>query len=120
MRRLLQLCIHLVFATLSVLISERLVPGMRVESLATAIWIALSLGILNVTLRPLLLFVALPVNFLTMGLFTLVINALILLLVGRIVPGFYLDSFWSALLCGVVLSLLNWFFSFLEPRGAVE
>jgi len=103
-------------ASFAVLLAEKFVPGMRVESWVTALWVALSLGFLNVTLRPLLLFVAIPVNFLTMGLFTLVINAGLLLLVGRFVPGFHLESFWSALLCGIVLSLLGWFFSFIDPK----
>lgn len=120
MRRILGWALHLLLASIAVLVTEKVVPGMRVESWITALWVAFALGILNVTLRPLLLFIAIPINFLSMGLFTLVINAGILLLIGRFVPGFHLESFWSALLCGMVLSLLGWFFSFLEPKTAVE
>ena len=69
----------------------------------------LILGILNSVLKPILVVLTLPVNILTLGLFTLVINALLVLLAARIVPGFEVVSFAAAFWFGLVLSVVNWF-----------
>lgn len=83
--------------------------GVHVDSFFTALVIAIVLGVINAFLKPILLLLTLPINILSLGLFTLIINAGLIMLATLIVPGFRVDSFWYAFLFGIVLSVLNWF-----------
>jgi len=85
--------------------------GVHVDNFYTALVLAVVLGIINAILKPILLLLTLPINVLSLGLFTLIINAALIMLATFIVPGFRIDSFWAAFLFGIVLSLLNWFVS---------
>jgi putative membrane protein len=82
-------------------------PGVHVASFTTALIVAIVLGLLNIFIKPILVILTLPVTILTLGLFLLVINALIILLCTNIVGGFHVDSFWTALIFSIVLSLLQ-------------
>lgn len=93
---------------LAVGITAYLLPGVRVSGIFAALITALLLGLVNVFIRPLLLILTLPLNILTLGLFTLVINALMVLLVAAIVPGFSVRGFWWAFLFGLVLAIVNY------------
>ena len=106
--------INLLIRTLAVGISARVVPGVKVTDWMAVIVMAVVLGILNTVLRPVFLLLTLPVNILTLGLFTLVINTVMVLLAAELVPGFKVDSFWTALIFSIVLSVVNWF---LEKLG---
>lgn len=88
--------------------------GVYVDNFYTALVIAIVLGIINAVLKPILLFLTLPINILSLGLFTLVINAALIMLTTVFVPGFKIDSFWIAILFGLVLSILNWLVSLFE------
>ena len=81
--------------------------GVKVPDLTTALVVAVALGIINTFVKPVLIMLTLPITMLTLGLFTFVINALIILLVSRLVPGFVVSSFWWALAFGLVLSIVN-------------
>lgn len=94
-------------ATLAIIVSAYLLPGVTVLSFFAAFATALVLGIVNAFIKPILVFLTLPLNILTLGLFTLVINALLIMLTGIIVPGFEVANFWWALLFGLILSLVN-------------
>jgi len=72
------------------------------------------LGAINAILRPILIFLTLPLTIMTLGLFVLVINALLVLLASYIVPGFIVDSFWSAFLFGIVLAIVSWVLQIFE------
>ena len=86
-----------------------IMPGVRVADFTSALVVALVLGIINAFLKPVLLILTLPINLLTLGLFTFVLNALLILLVSSIVPGFVVDGFLTALIFGIVLSIANTF-----------
>ncbi|MGH7896834.1 MAG: phage holin family protein [Candidatus Binatia bacterium] len=86
---------------------SQIVPGIRVEGLGPTIVAALVLGIFNAILRPILLILTLPLNLLTLGLFTFVINALMLALTAAVVPGFVVEGFGSALLAALLLSIVS-------------
>lgn len=101
--------INLLIRVLAVLISAYLLPGIHVENFFTALVVAIVLGIINAILRPILLILTLPINILTLGLFTFVINALLILLVASIVPGFVVANFWWALLFSLILSIVSGF-----------
>jgi putative membrane protein len=94
-----------VFALL--LITE-FVPGFSVENIYTAVIVAILLGIVSITLKPLLLLITLPINILTLGLFSFVINALMLWLVASFVEGFEIEGFVPALLGALILAVIHW------------
>jgi putative membrane protein len=97
-------------ATICVGIAAYILPGVKVDSVAAAIIVALVLGFINGFIRPIILLLTLPLNILTLGLFTFVINALLVELTALIVPGFHVAGFWYALLFSLVLSILSWLF----------
>lgn len=92
-----------------------LMPGVHVDGFSSALVVALVLGIINAFVKPVLIILTLPITILTLGLFTLVINALLILLVSNIVPGFKVDGFLWALAFGIVLSIANTFVHNLLP-----
>lgn len=92
-----------------VFVSAYILPGVKVDSFVTALVVAVVLGIVNAILKPILVLLTLPINLLTLGLFSLVINAVLILLVTAMVPGFTVAGFWTALVFSVVLSLVGWF-----------
>jgi putative membrane protein len=79
--------------------------GVHVAGFTTALIVAVVLGLLNIFIKPILVILTLPVTFITLGLFLLVINAIIILLCDTIVGGFGVDSFFTALLFSIILSL---------------
>ena len=93
---------------LALIVVSAIVPGVEVGSFFAALAAALILGLVNVLVRPVLLIISLPITILTFGLFSFVINALMLELVASIVKGFTITSFGSALLGAIVLTLINW------------
>ena len=98
--------------TLAVLVAVYLVKGIHYQSPLDLVMASLVLGIINAVFRPFLMFLALPLLIFTLGLFTLVINALVLFFVGNLLsPHFTVDSFWSAfwgaLVCSIVSVVLN-------------
>ena len=94
----------LITAALVVVISY-FMKGVVVEQFTTAIIVAIVLGLLNLFVKPVLVLFTLPVTFLTLGLFLLVINAIIILLCDHFVDGFDVSSFWTALFFSIILSL---------------
>lgn len=84
-----------------------LVPGIEIGSIQSALIICVIIALINIFIRPLVTFITLPINLLTLGLFGLVVNALLFLLAGYFAPGVSIDSFWSALLGSVIFSLLG-------------
>ena len=92
---------------LAIIITAYLLPGVRVTGFFAAMVTALILGLINAVIRPVLILLTLPLNILTLGLFTLVINALLVMLAAAVVPGFAVQGFWWALLFGLVLAIIN-------------
>lgn len=103
----MQILISWLISALAILATAYVLPGVRIESFFTALVTAVVLGIINSILKPILLLLTLPINVLTLGLLTFVINALLVLLAAQIVPGFKVDGFWWALAFSIVLSLVN-------------
>jgi putative membrane protein len=102
----MKIVLRLLVYTCAVLITAWLLPGVTVENFATAVMVAIALAIVNTFIRPILIFLTIPVTIVTLGLFLLVINALIILLIGKIVPGFIVEGFWWALFFSVILSII--------------
>jgi putative membrane protein len=93
--------------SVAVFIASYLLEGVKVRSFFTAILVAIVLALINTFIRPIILFLTLPLTILTLGLFVLVINALILMLIDRLLDGFEIRNFWWAVGFSIVLSLLN-------------
>jgi putative membrane protein len=104
---MVRLLIKWLLHTLALIITAKLVPGFVVVSLAAALIAALVIGLLNVTLGFVLKLITLPLAIVTLGLFFLVINALILKLASGVVPGFYVHTWGAALIGALVLAVLN-------------
>jgi putative membrane protein len=97
---------------LAVLLAAYILPGVHVEHYGYALLVALVLAVVNFIVKPILILFTIPITVLTLGLFLLVINALMILLVDYFVtPGFLVDGFWWALAFSLILSVLNSLFS---------
>ncbi len=112
--------IRLFLSSLAVILTAYLLPGVEVASFMSALIVAALLGLLNVTVRPLLVILTIPFTVLTLGLFLLVINAGIILLANAIVPGFEVDGFWWALAFSLILSILSSLFYDLAGKDTVN
>lgn len=95
----------------AVLLTAYLLPGVHVEHYGYALLVAAVLSVANVIVKPILVIFTIPITILTLGLFLLVINAVIILLVDYLTPGFNVDGFWWALAFSLILSILNSLFS---------
>lgn len=94
--------------TVAILLASQFVPGINVDTLSTAVIAACVLGLINIFLRPVLVFLTLPLSILTLGLFYFFINAFLLELVAYLVKGFEVRDFFSAFLGSLVISLVSW------------
>lgn len=88
--------------------ATQLVPGIEVRGVFSLLLTALVFGLVNAVIRPVLVLLSLPLTFLTLGLFLLVVNAAMLGLTAWLLPGFRVDGFWPALFGAVVVSLTSW------------
>ncbi len=107
--------------TLAIMTAAYLFSGIHVNGFGTALFAALVLGILNAFFRPILFILTLPINVLSLGLFTFVINAVLLLMTSGVIGGLVVDGFGSALFGSLIISLVSLLLSsFVSDRGRVE
>lgn len=95
----------------AVLLTAYLLPGVHVEHYGYALLVAALLSLANAIVKPILVVLTIPITILTLGLFLLVINAVIILLVEHLTPGFEVDGFWWALAFSLILSIFNSIFT---------
>lgn len=105
---MLRLLIGWLIVTGAILLAAYLVPGVRVRSVGSAAVAAAILGIVNLILKPIAMFLSFPFIFLTLGLFIFVVNALLFWLVAEIAPGFEVKNFWAALLGALIVSVVSY------------
>lgn len=103
----MKLIIKILLTAVAVVLLAKLLPGIAVEGYTTAIIVAIVLGLLNLIVRPILIFLTLPATIITLGLFLFVINACIILLADNLISGFEVSSFWTALLFSILLTVLQ-------------
>jgi putative membrane protein len=101
--------IRLLVSALAAMLSAYLLPGVKIDNFITALILALVLAVLNLLVKPVLIILTLPVTIVTLGLFLLVINAIIILLASHLVSGFRVNGFWWALLFSIVMTIINSF-----------
>jgi len=101
------LLLHWLISTASLLVVAYILPGIQLQGVGTAIVAAIVIGLINATLGFVLKIITFPITILTLGLFWLAINALMLQLASYIVPGFYVSGFWAAFFGAIVLSIVS-------------
>lgn len=104
---MLALLLKLIGLTLAVLFAGWIVPGISVANFGAAAIAGIVIVFVNTFIKPVLILLTLPINILTLGLFILVINALLFMFVAYLVPGIEINSFWSAFWGALVLSILS-------------
>lgn len=107
--------VHFVVSTFAILIAAYLLPGIEVTPVG-ALVLAVVLGLINVFLKPLITLLTLPLNIVTLGLFSLVVNALIIIGAGVFVPGFSVVGFWGAFFFAILVSLITGLFGHFGKR----
>lgn len=98
---------RLLINTVSIFVVSYVLPGIQVDTFLTALVVAVVLAVLNVTLKPLLILLTIPLTVITFGLFLLVVNVLVLYAADALIDGFHIAGFWWALLFSLLVSLLN-------------
>jgi putative membrane protein len=98
----------IIINTIAVLVTSYILPGIHLHNFFTALAVAVVLGIVNAILRPIIFILTLPINILTLGLFSFVIMGLLVYLVSAIVPGFKVDNFGWAILFALIVAVINW------------
>ncbi|MEE9363039.1 MAG: phage holin family protein [Cellulophaga sp.] len=103
----MKLILRILLSAIAVIILSKILPGIGVDNYTTAIIVAVVLSLLNFIVKPILVILTLPVTILTLGLFLLIINAIIILLADNLISGFSVDSIWWAILFSLLLSFLQ-------------
>lgn len=103
----MKLILRILLSALAVVILAKILPGISVDTYTTAIIVAIVLSILNFIVKPILVILTLPITILTLGLFLLIINAIIILLADNLISGFNVSNIWWALLFSLLLSFLQ-------------
>ena len=107
--------------TFAIIVTSYLLDGIYVSGFISAFFAAAILSMLNAFFRPILLILTLPINVLSLGFFTFVINALMLMMVSGVIPGFNVSGFWSAVFGSLLISVVSWgLTSFIGERGTVK
>lgn len=115
------LMVRWLMLTVAIMAAAYLLPGIEVKGVFSAFFAAAILGILNALLRPLLLLLTLPLNILTLGLFTFVINALMLMMASGVIAGFHIAGFWSAVFGSLIIGVISWLLtSLVNDQGHME
>lgn len=104
----MKLILKILITAGALLLIQGFIPGIVVDGFYTALIVAFLLGIINLTIRPILLLLTFPINFMTLGLFTFVINGFLFWFIATFVEGFKVSSFWVAILGAFIISLIKW------------
>ncbi|WP_216638516.1 phage holin family protein [Endozoicomonas arenosclerae] len=112
---MLSLILYFLINGLAVFITARILKGVEIKSYGSAVLVSILLAVVNTFVKPILFFLTLPITILTLGLFTLVLNALMLMIVDYFMDSFKIDGFWWAVIMSIVLSIVNAMLFFLIP-----
>ena len=99
--------VRLLILAIAIFVASYIIPGVEIDSLASLFVVSVVLGFINAFIKPVLVFLTFPLTILTLGIFLLLLNGILILLVSSIVPGFYVATFFSAILFSIVVSLVS-------------
>ena len=111
--------IHWAIMSLSLWVASYVFDGIKFSNKSSLLISALMLGFVNAVLRPILLIITFPLTLITLGLFALVLNALMIMLVAKLVKGFKLSGFWTAFFVGIFIALFSLFIEYFLPSQGV-
>jgi len=107
--------------TAAIMVASYVIEGIQVKGFFSALFAAAVLGILNAFFRPILIILTLPINILSLGLFTFIINAMLLKMASGVISGFEVYGFWPAIFGSLLISVVSWILSsFINERGRME
>lgn len=104
----MQILIQWLLSALAIMVAAYLLPGVKIDGFFAGLVAAVVIGLINTFIKPIFIILTLPINILTLGLFTLVINALLIMLASSLVPGFHVAGFGWALVFSILLFFVNW------------
>ena len=108
-------------AALGLWVASQLLPGLSFDSEQKLVIAALVLGVVNAIVRPIAFVLTLPLTVVTLGLFLFVLNAAMIGLVARLIPGFRIDGFWTAMLAAIIVGVVSWVgSSVIGSKGRIE
>jgi putative membrane protein len=108
-------------AALGLWVASKLLPGLSFDSDEKLVIAALVLGVVNAIVRPIAFVLTLPITVVTLGLFLFVLNAAMIGLVARVIPGFRIDGFWTAVLAAIIVGVISWLgSSVIGSKGRIE
>jgi len=105
---MLKIILHWIFLSLAVFVTTKVVTGVSVDPLWIVLIVGACLYVFNLIVKPIINILTLPINILTLGLFSLVINGAVFYLLGTIITGFKVETFYAALIGSLIVSVLNW------------
>lgn len=108
--------LHLLVSAGAIAIASYIVPGVTLSGFWTAILVAVVLGLINIFIKPILFILTLPINIITLGLFSFILNAILIMIAASIVPGFEIAGFLTAILFAIVLSIVNLLFGLIGAK----
>ncbi len=107
--------INWLISAVAIMIASYLLPGIRISGFVAALIAAVVFGFINAFIKPVLSLLTLPLTIVTLGLFSLIINALLVMLVSKLVSGFQVAGFWWALAFSLMLALVNFGLGIFRP-----
>mgnify|MGYP001160214326 FL=1 len=109
---------RLVVSSIAVFLADWILPGVNISSFSTAVGVAIVLGLLNATLKPLLIIITIPLTFMSLGFFLLIINAIIIGVADQWIDGLEVASVWTAILFSLLVSTISsWMYRYGERQG---
>ncbi len=109
--------VKIIVSALALFLTDKILSGIEIVDFGVAIWAALLLGVFNITIKPIVSLLALPLTILTLGLFSFVINGAFFLLVASLLDGFHVSGFFTAILAAILMSIISSFiYSFLDKK----
>ena len=111
---------QLIISALAVIITSKILPGVKIDSALTGVIVAAVLAVLNAIIKPILIILTIPITVVTLGLFLLVINAGLIMMASELVNGFSVSGFWTALFFSIILSLVTSVFNNLSKDKTSE
>jgi putative membrane protein len=112
----MRLLLNLLVNGLAVFITSQILPGVIIRDFFSAIMVSVVLGIANTIVKPVLILLTLPITVMTLGLFILLLNGLMVILASAVVPGFFVSNLGTAIIFSLVLSLVSWFLNSLKKE----
>jgi putative membrane protein len=113
--------VRIVFNALAIVLAAKVIPGIELNGVLSALAAGLVLGVVNGIIRPVLVFLTLPLTLVTLGLFLFVLNGLCLWLTAAVVKGFEIHGFWAAVFGALLVSMVSWVLTaFLNDRGEIQ